>query len=207
MLLFVSFAFCVFLCVSSHGKVSTEKAACSCFQSQGSQVLHFWPWWLSLLGQGHWGWGQLVNILERYTMKTTMKMFKTPWWSVITAQESKFNFAKPARDLDNLLEKMGAQRMMPTGFGDDQDWTSVFCRRWRCAAVWNRTWTSITRDLPSGKASSFHDLVSTRRDLRMAHWLQQRWEHWTCRDEFFELQCFALALSMLQCFAVFLRHG
>ncbi|CAJ1459739.1 unnamed protein product, partial [Effrenium voratum] len=36
-------------------------------------------------------------------------------------EESKFNFAKPARDLDNLLEKMGAQRMMPTGFGDDQD--------------------------------------------------------------------------------------
>ena len=30
-------------------------------------------------------------------------------------EESKFNFAKPARDLDNLLEKMGAQRMMPTG--------------------------------------------------------------------------------------------
>ena len=36
-------------------------------------------------------------------------------------EESKFNFAKPARDLDTLLEKMGAQRMMPTGFGDDQD--------------------------------------------------------------------------------------
>ncbi|CAE7246854.1 sir1, partial [Symbiodinium sp. CCMP2456] len=36
-------------------------------------------------------------------------------------EESKFNFAKPARDLDDLLEKMGAQRMMPTGFGDDQD--------------------------------------------------------------------------------------
>ena len=31
-------------------------------------------------------------------------------------EESKFNFAKPARDLDNLLEKMGAQRMMPTGW-------------------------------------------------------------------------------------------
>lgn len=31
-------------------------------------------------------------------------------------EESKFNFAKPARDLDNMLEKMGAQRMMPTGF-------------------------------------------------------------------------------------------
>ena len=36
-------------------------------------------------------------------------------------KESKFNFAKPARDLDTMLEKMGAQRMMPTGFGDDQD--------------------------------------------------------------------------------------
>ena len=36
-------------------------------------------------------------------------------------EESKFNFAKPARDLDSLLEKMGAQRMMPTGFGDDQE--------------------------------------------------------------------------------------
>ena len=36
-------------------------------------------------------------------------------------KESKFNFAKPARDLDAMLEKMGAQRMMPTGFGDDQD--------------------------------------------------------------------------------------
>jgi len=36
-------------------------------------------------------------------------------------EESKFNFAKPARDLDTMLEKMGAQRMMPTGFGDDQD--------------------------------------------------------------------------------------
>ncbi|CAE7639731.1 sir1, partial [Symbiodinium pilosum] len=36
-------------------------------------------------------------------------------------EESKFNFAKPARDLDDMLEKMGAQRMMPTGFGDDQD--------------------------------------------------------------------------------------
>jgi len=30
-------------------------------------------------------------------------------------EESKFNFAKPARDLDTMLEKMGAQRMMPTG--------------------------------------------------------------------------------------------
>lgn len=36
-------------------------------------------------------------------------------------EESKFNFAKPARDLDTMLEKMGAQRLMPTGFGDDQD--------------------------------------------------------------------------------------
>eukprot|EP00931_Biecheleriopsis_adriatica_P086419 TRINITY_DN610_c0_g1_i10.p1 TRINITY_DN610_c0_g1~~TRINITY_DN610_c0_g1_i10.p1 ORF type:complete len:964 (+),score=245.44 TRINITY_DN610_c0_g1_i10:67-2892(+) len=36
-------------------------------------------------------------------------------------EDSRINFAKPARDLDGLLEQRGAQRMMPTGFGDDQD--------------------------------------------------------------------------------------
>jgi len=36
-------------------------------------------------------------------------------------EDSRINFAKPARDLDDLLETRGAQRMMPTGFGDDQD--------------------------------------------------------------------------------------
>jgi sulfite reductase (NADPH) hemoprotein beta-component len=36
-------------------------------------------------------------------------------------EDSKVNFAKPARDLDALLEKLGAERFMPTGFGDDQD--------------------------------------------------------------------------------------
>jgi sulfite reductase (NADPH) hemoprotein beta-component len=36
-------------------------------------------------------------------------------------EDSKVNFAKPARDLDALLEKLGAPRFMPMGFGDDQD--------------------------------------------------------------------------------------
>jgi len=36
-------------------------------------------------------------------------------------EDSRINFAKPARELDDLLEKHGAQRMMPTGYGDDQD--------------------------------------------------------------------------------------
>eukprot|EP00930_Biecheleria_cincta_P096933 TRINITY_DN886_c0_g1_i3.p1 TRINITY_DN886_c0_g1~~TRINITY_DN886_c0_g1_i3.p1 ORF type:complete len:943 (+),score=187.68 TRINITY_DN886_c0_g1_i3:69-2897(+) len=36
-------------------------------------------------------------------------------------EDSRVNFAKPARELDDLLEKMGAQRFLPTGFGDDQD--------------------------------------------------------------------------------------
>merc|ERR1719356_1299374 len=36
-------------------------------------------------------------------------------------EDSRINFAKPARDLDALLEKMGAQRMLPICFGDDQD--------------------------------------------------------------------------------------
>jgi sulfite reductase (NADPH) hemoprotein beta-component len=36
-------------------------------------------------------------------------------------EDSKVNFAKPARDLDALLEKLGAERFMPTGYGDDQD--------------------------------------------------------------------------------------
>merc|ERR1719284_1227392 len=36
-------------------------------------------------------------------------------------EDSRINFAKPARDLDALLEKLGAVRFMPTGFGDDQD--------------------------------------------------------------------------------------
>ena len=35
--------------------------------------------------------------------------------------DSKVNFAKPARDLDEALEKLGAQRYLPTGYGDDQD--------------------------------------------------------------------------------------
>ena len=34
-------------------------------------------------------------------------------------EASKVNFAKPAKDLDALLEQLGAQRLMPTGFGDD----------------------------------------------------------------------------------------
>jgi len=36
-------------------------------------------------------------------------------------EDSRINFAKPARELDDLLESRGAGRMMPTGFGDDQD--------------------------------------------------------------------------------------
>merc|ERR1719277_766452 len=36
-------------------------------------------------------------------------------------EDSRINFAKPARDLDELLEKLGGQRLIPTGFGDDQD--------------------------------------------------------------------------------------
>ena len=50
------------------------------------------------------------------------------FWRDMTCffQESKFNFAKPARDLDAMLEKMGAQRLMPTGFGDDQDIQKTF---------------------------------------------------------------------------------
>jgi len=36
-------------------------------------------------------------------------------------EDSKVNFAKPARDLDAVLEKLGAPRFMPMGFGDDQD--------------------------------------------------------------------------------------
>eukprot|EP00933_Yihiella_yeosuensis_P073285 TRINITY_DN81923_c0_g1_i1.p1 TRINITY_DN81923_c0_g1~~TRINITY_DN81923_c0_g1_i1.p1 ORF type:complete len:963 (+),score=246.48 TRINITY_DN81923_c0_g1_i1:54-2891(+) len=36
-------------------------------------------------------------------------------------EDSKINFAKPARDVDELLEKLGAKRFLPTGFGDDQD--------------------------------------------------------------------------------------
>jgi len=36
-------------------------------------------------------------------------------------EDSKINFAKPARDLDDKLESMGAARFMPTGYGDDQD--------------------------------------------------------------------------------------
>jgi len=36
-------------------------------------------------------------------------------------EESRINFAKPCRELDSLMEKLGAQRLIPTGFGDDQD--------------------------------------------------------------------------------------
>jgi len=36
-------------------------------------------------------------------------------------EDSRINFAKPARDLDEVLEKLGAQRFIPTGYGDDQD--------------------------------------------------------------------------------------
>eukprot|EP00401_Gymnodinium_catenatum_P002106 CAMPEP_0117484504 /NCGR_PEP_ID=MMETSP0784-20121206/14490_1 /TAXON_ID=39447 /ORGANISM="" /LENGTH=962 /DNA_ID=CAMNT_0005279075 /DNA_START=73 /DNA_END=2961 /DNA_ORIENTATION=- len=36
-------------------------------------------------------------------------------------EDSRVNFAKPARELDEFLEKLGAQRFMPIGFGDDQD--------------------------------------------------------------------------------------
>mmetsp|Transcript_28863 Transcript_28863/g.72893 ORF Transcript_28863/g.72893 Transcript_28863/m.72893 type:complete len:956 (+) Transcript_28863:574-3441(+) len=36
-------------------------------------------------------------------------------------EDSRINFAKPARDLDEVLERLGAQRLIPTGYGDDQD--------------------------------------------------------------------------------------
>jgi sulfite reductase (NADPH) hemoprotein beta-component len=36
-------------------------------------------------------------------------------------EDSKINFAKPACDLDGVLEAYGAQRLIPVGFGDDQD--------------------------------------------------------------------------------------
>eukprot|EP00405_Crypthecodinium_cohnii_P044054 CAMPEP_0206581854 /NCGR_PEP_ID=MMETSP0325_2-20121206/34103_1 /ASSEMBLY_ACC=CAM_ASM_000347 /TAXON_ID=2866 /ORGANISM="Crypthecodinium cohnii, Strain Seligo" /LENGTH=396 /DNA_ID=CAMNT_0054088357 /DNA_START=1 /DNA_END=1188 /DNA_ORIENTATION=+ len=36
-------------------------------------------------------------------------------------EESRVNFAKPARELDALMESLGAIRFIPTGFGDDQD--------------------------------------------------------------------------------------
>mmetsp|Transcript_40551 Transcript_40551/g.88643 ORF Transcript_40551/g.88643 Transcript_40551/m.88643 type:complete len:952 (+) Transcript_40551:71-2926(+) len=36
-------------------------------------------------------------------------------------EDSKVNFAKAARELDEYLEKLGATRFMPSGFGDDQD--------------------------------------------------------------------------------------
>jgi len=36
-------------------------------------------------------------------------------------EESKVNFAKPARELDELIASLGAVRLMPVGFGDDQD--------------------------------------------------------------------------------------
>jgi len=36
-------------------------------------------------------------------------------------EDSRVNFAKPSRDLDEVLEQLGAVRFMPTGYGDDQD--------------------------------------------------------------------------------------
>mmetsp|Transcript_26238 Transcript_26238/g.55671 ORF Transcript_26238/g.55671 Transcript_26238/m.55671 type:complete len:958 (+) Transcript_26238:71-2944(+) len=36
-------------------------------------------------------------------------------------EDSKINFAKPARELDELLASLGASRLLPTGYGDDQD--------------------------------------------------------------------------------------
>merc|ERR1712190_501480 len=36
-------------------------------------------------------------------------------------EDSRINFAKPARELDELLEKLGAQRLLPICYGDDQD--------------------------------------------------------------------------------------
>merc|ERR1712050_442328 len=36
-------------------------------------------------------------------------------------EDSRINFAKPARELDALLEKLGAQRFLPICYGDDQD--------------------------------------------------------------------------------------
>jgi len=36
-------------------------------------------------------------------------------------EDSRVNFAKPARELDELLQQIGAQPFMPIGFGDDQD--------------------------------------------------------------------------------------
>jgi len=36
-------------------------------------------------------------------------------------EDSKVNFAKPARDLDAVFEEIGAPRLLPMAFGDDQD--------------------------------------------------------------------------------------
>ena len=101
-------------------------------------------------------------------------------------EESKFNFAKPARDLDNLLEKMGAQRMMPTGwvgcFAPVMDPSKTHCSILSYAFLacpacpqisqifydrpqdleMTKMWTSTTPDLLNGRASFSPVLVLTR---------------------------------------------
>jgi len=51
---------------------------------------------------------------------TVFALGDSHYWGKGT-EDSKINFAKPGRDLDAVLEKLGAQRFMPVGFGDDQD--------------------------------------------------------------------------------------
>mmetsp|Transcript_69813 Transcript_69813/g.161496 ORF Transcript_69813/g.161496 Transcript_69813/m.161496 type:complete len:952 (+) Transcript_69813:47-2902(+) len=77
-------------------------------------------------GNGRNFWNKLS---ERATeMKGTLSSVKfavfglgdSHYWGKGT-EESRVNFAKPARELDELLESLGATRFMPIGFGDDQD--------------------------------------------------------------------------------------
>eukprot|EP00443_Scrippsiella_acuminata_P023390 CAMPEP_0115208892 /NCGR_PEP_ID=MMETSP0270-20121206/21457_1 /TAXON_ID=71861 /ORGANISM="Scrippsiella trochoidea, Strain CCMP3099" /LENGTH=435 /DNA_ID=CAMNT_0002622513 /DNA_START=47 /DNA_END=1350 /DNA_ORIENTATION=+ len=75
-------------------------------------------------GRGFW---EKINAraseFEGKLTETKYAMFglgDSHYWGKGT-EDSRINFAKPARDLDEVLEKLGAQRLIPTGFGDDQD--------------------------------------------------------------------------------------
>mmetsp|Transcript_61253 Transcript_61253/g.189805 ORF Transcript_61253/g.189805 Transcript_61253/m.189805 type:complete len:832 (+) Transcript_61253:2-2497(+) len=77
-------------------------------------------------GNGRGFWGKLSERAEELkgalggVKYTVFGLGDSHYWGKGT-EESKVNFAKPAREIDTLLESLGAQRFIPVGYGDDQD--------------------------------------------------------------------------------------
>ena len=129
---------------------------------------------------------QLGNFFQKLSDRSDLALNDFKYCIFGLGDSHYFNFAKPARDLDNLLEKMGAQRMMPTGwvgcFAPMMDPSKTHCSILSYAFLacpacpqisqifydrpqdleMTKMWTSTTPDLLNGRASFSPVLVLTR---------------------------------------------